>query len=259
MRYRIGVDLGGTHIGVGLINQNRQLVGKYYAETPEGREFEATVQAMIKAIEHLLKEQGVSIADCDSVGIGSPGVAEEETGKIVFSTNFQWYDKPLGERLKQHFSIPVHVGNDADVAGWAEFLMGAGRGHKSCITITLGTGVGGGLVLNGHLFSGGMLGGAELGHVTLVAGGVKALYAETLSLPALTLLANAGICTRYGKLAPFILNRTKTGWCPLENLCQWESNPEELIRTIRRFVRQQGLSPAAGEVREEEKSYSEND
>ena len=93
----------------------------------------------------------------------------------------------------------------------------------------------------------------------MVAGGVKALYAETLSLPALTLLANAGICTRYGKLAPFILNRTKTGWCPLENLCQWESNPEELIRTIRRFVRQQGLSPAAGEVREEEKSYSEND
>ena len=173
MRYRIGVDLGGTHIGVGLVNQNRQLVGKYYAETPEGREFEATVQAMIKAIEHLLKEQGVSIADCDSIGIGSPGVAEEETGKIVFSTNFQWYDKPLGERLKQHFSIPVHVGNDADVAGWAEFLMGAGRGHKSCITITLGTGVGGGLVLNGHLFSGGMLGGAELGHVTLVAGGVK--------------------------------------------------------------------------------------
>ena len=157
MRYRIGVDLGGTHIGVGLVNQNRQLVGKYYAETPEGREFEATVQAMIKAIEHLLKEQGVSIADCDSIGIGSPGVAEEETGKIVFSTNFQWYDKPLGERLKQHFSIPVHVGNDADVAGWAEFLMGAGRGHKSCITITLGTGVG----------------GAELGHVTLVAGGVK--------------------------------------------------------------------------------------
>ena len=93
----------------------------------------------------------------------------------------------------------------------------------------------------------------------MVAGGVKALYAETLSLPALTLLANAGVCTRYGKLAPFILNRTKTGWCPLENLCQWESNPEELIRTIRRFVRQQGLSPAAGEVREEEKSYSEND
>lgn len=173
MRYRIGVDLGGTHIGVGLVNAEGNLVLKHYAPTPEGREFEMTVKAIIEAVEHILDLQKISVTDCDSIGVGSPGVAEEETGKIVFSTNFQWYDKPLGERLKARFNIPVHVGNDADVAGWAEFLMGAGRGHKSCITITLGTGVGGGLVLNGHLFSGGMLGGAELGHVTLVAGGVR--------------------------------------------------------------------------------------
>ena len=173
MRYKLGVDLGGTHIGAGLVDANGNLLKKLYVPTPENRDFDETVKAIIKSVERLLEEYGANISCCDSIGIGSPGVAEEETGKIVFSTNFQWYDQPLGERLKEHFNIHVHVGNDADVAGWAEYLMGAGKGSKSCVTITLGTGVGGGLVLNGRLFSGGMLGGAELGHVTLIAGGAR--------------------------------------------------------------------------------------
>lgn len=171
MRYRIGIDLGGTHIGAGAVNAEKKLIGKYYAPTPESRDFSQTVEAIEQAVNTLLKNHKIDITDCDSIGIGSPGISEEATGKIVFSTNFGWYDKPLGASLKERFDLPVHVGNDADVAGWAEFLLGAGKGYKSCVTITLGTGVGGGLVLNGQLFSGSMLGGAELGHVTLVAGG----------------------------------------------------------------------------------------
>ncbi len=169
--YRIGVDLGGTHIGVGLVDENRKLVATANVETPADRDFEATVQVMGQAILKLLEEQNVTVAQCSSIGIGSPGVSDANTGNIVYSANFNWRNVPLRDRLHSIIPLPIAIANDADAAGWAEYLMGAGKGSTSCITITLGTGVGGGMVLNGKLFSGGMVGGGELGHVTLVADG----------------------------------------------------------------------------------------
>ena len=85
--------------------------------------------------------------------------------------NFDWHDMPLRRELHSLVPLPIAIANDADAAGWAEYVAGAGKGSQSCVTITLGTGVGGGIVLNGKLFSGGMAGGGELGHVTLVAEG----------------------------------------------------------------------------------------
>ena len=168
--YRIGVDLGGTHIGAGLVKDGR-LVATEYADTPADREFYATVNAIADAIFRLLDKNGVSMSDCCSVGIGSPGVADEKTGNIVYSANFDWHNAPLRDELYKRVPLPIAIANDADAAGWAEYTQGAGMGYDSCITITLGTGRGGGMVLGGKLFSGGMAGGGELGHVTLVADG----------------------------------------------------------------------------------------
>ena len=168
--YRIGLDLGGTHIGAGLV-ENGVLKAKKYVDTPSDREFHATVKAMAEAIYALLAENGVELSQCEAIGIGSPGVADEKTGNIVYSANFDWHDVPLRRELHSLVPLPIAIANDADAAGWAEYVAGAGKGSQSCVTITLGTGVGGGIVLNGKLFSGGMAGGGELGHVTLVAEG----------------------------------------------------------------------------------------
>ena len=168
--YRIGIDLGGTHIGAGLV-ENGVLKAKKYVDTPSDREFHATVKAMAEAIYALLAENGVELSQCEAIGIGSPGVADEKTGNIVYSANFDWHDMPLRRELHSLVPLPIAIANDADAAGWAEYAAGAGKGSQSCVTITLGTGVGGGIVLNGKLFSGGMAGGGELGHVTLVAEG----------------------------------------------------------------------------------------
>ena len=119
----------------------------------------------------MLAENGVELSQCEAIGIGSPGVADEKTGNIVYSANFDWHDMPLRRELHSLVPLPIAIANDADAAGWAEYAAGAGKGSQSCVTITLGTGVGGGIVLNGKLFSGGMAGGGELGHVTLVAEG----------------------------------------------------------------------------------------
>ena len=153
--YRIGIDLGGTHIGAGLV-ENGVLKAKKYVDTPSDREFHATVKAMAEAIYALLAENGVELSQCEAIGIGSPGVADEKTGNIVYSANFDWHDVPLRRELHSLVPLPIAIANDADAAGWAEYVAGAGKGSQSCVTITLGTGVGGGIVLNGKLFSGGM-------------------------------------------------------------------------------------------------------
>ena len=171
MKYRIGVDLGGTHIGVGLVEESGRLLNTYTCDTPKNRDFTETVEAIVRAVETLLRQNGKRIEDCLSVGVGSPGVADAQTGKIYYSANFGWVDVPLGEEIARRIGLPTVVANDADAAGFAEYRLGAGRGTQSCVTVTLGTGVGGGIVLNGRLFSGGMPGGGELGHVSLVAGG----------------------------------------------------------------------------------------
>ena len=168
--YKIGVDLGGTHIGVGLV-QDCKILNTYYTETPKDRDFTKTVRTMADAINTLLDKNGIKPCDCSGIGIGSPGVADEKTGNIVYSANFNWHNTPLRSELQKYIDLPVAIANDADAAGWAEYLLGAGKGSQSCITITLGTGIGGGIVINGKLFSGGMSGGGELGHVTLVADG----------------------------------------------------------------------------------------
>lgn len=169
--YRIGVDLGGTHIGVGIVDQAGKLIATNYVDTPTDRAFLPTVKVMGQAIIGLLKREGIDISLCSGIGIGSPGVADAKTGNIVYSANFAWRNCPLRDELYKLVPLPIAIANDADAAGWAEYLMGAGKGSESCITITLGTGIGGGMVIAGKLFSGGMTGGGELGHVTLVADG----------------------------------------------------------------------------------------
>ena len=166
-RYRIGVDLGGTTIKVGLLDENGQLLGKKSGETdPYNRTWQEVVGDMALLIRALLEEKGITEEDCVSIGVGSPGMIDHENGKVVFAGNFNWIDVPLLAELGKHFTLPMRLANDADCAVLGEVVAGAAKGAKHVVLFTLGTGVGSGVVVDGRLQGGGP-GGMEYGHTVI--------------------------------------------------------------------------------------------
>lgn len=156
----IGVDLGGTKIATGSIDADGNVLAKREVPTPVDSQ-QALLDAIADAIEPLARD-GV-----DAIGFGIPGVVDRTTGRVVGSTNIPLRDVSLDELTRERFGAPAAVENDANVAALAEWRLGAGRGKSDLVMLTLGTGVGGGLVLGGELYRG----IAELGHVVVVADG----------------------------------------------------------------------------------------
>ena len=169
MEYRIGIDLGGTAIKAGVVDENYQIVVSH--SQPTGQGFEQVVADMAAAAETVAAKAGLKVSDFPCVGVGTPSCINPHTGKLVFSNNTNWRNVPLREELEKHLPVPVYIGNDANCAIVGEALAGAAKGCGSVVMLTLGTGVGGGVILNGKLFCGGDGMGAELGHTPLVAGG----------------------------------------------------------------------------------------
>ena len=156
----IGVDLGGTKIATGAVDADGTILEKRETPTPVESQ-QALLDAIAEAIEPLVGD-GV-----DAIGFGVPGVVDRRTGRVLGSTNIPLRDVALDELTRERFGAPAAVENDANVAALAEWRLGAGRGTSDLVVLTLGTGVGGGLVLGGELYRG----IAELGHVVVVADG----------------------------------------------------------------------------------------
>ena len=164
---RIGVDLGGTNIAVGLVDDGCNLLAKASVPTRAGRPFGEIVDDMAGAVQDLVKEQGLSLHDCTGVGVGVPGTCDGNTGTVCFAPNLFWKNVPLRDALHTRLGVPVHISNDANCAALGEQLAGAAKGYGSVICITLGTGVGGGIILDGRLFEGNRAMGAEVGHMVI--------------------------------------------------------------------------------------------
>ena len=170
--YRIGVDLGGTNIAVGLVNENMALVAKKSTPTLAQRDGEAIVADMAAVCLALCEENGVAISDVASIGIATPGIADVNTGKVVYSCNLPFRDFPLAALLSEKTGVScVKIANDANAAAFGEAVAGAAKGTKNSVMITLGTGVGGGIVIDDRIYSGFNYAGAELGHIVIVHGG----------------------------------------------------------------------------------------
>ncbi len=169
MNYRIGIDMGGTAIKAGVIDERNEIVCKHSVPTGEG--FERVVADIAEAANTVAQVVGLSVGDFPCVGVGTPSCINPNTGRLVFSNNTNWRDVPLREELEKHLPVPVYIGNDANCAVIGEAVAGAARGYRNVVMLTLGTGVGGGVMLNGKLFCGGDGMGTELGHTPLVAGG----------------------------------------------------------------------------------------
>lgn len=170
--YYIGIDLGGTNIAVGIVTKEGKIVKKTSTPTGADRPFEEIFQDMADCIRKLLSETGIQESELESIGIGTPGCLDTQKGMLIFAGNFK-YGKLVNYRelMKKHFDVPVYIGNDANVAALAEAKVGAAKGVENCLMITLGTGVGGGIIIDGKIYEGHLSAAGELGHIVIVHDG----------------------------------------------------------------------------------------
>ena len=171
MKYYVGVDLGGTNIAVGLVDENGNLIDKKSTKTLHERGYEAIVADMAKLYRELLASNNINEEDVISVGIGAPGSVDYKNGVIIYANNLDFHNVPLADELKKHINKPVFVDNDANCAAWAEYIAGSAKGSSSAVVITLGTGVGSGVIIEGKLQGGFNFCGGELGHMVIDVNG----------------------------------------------------------------------------------------
>lgn len=171
--YNIGIDLGGTNIKVGLVNEKYEIVEKATAPTDLPRSAESICKSIVDTVWKVLNEAKVTIGEVNSIGIGTPGVANRNSGIVLYSCNLDFRNTDLRALIKKYLDKPVYVENDANAAAFGEVLAGAGKGYKDVVVITLGTGVGGGIIIDGKIYSGFNFCGAELGHSVIVYKGRK--------------------------------------------------------------------------------------
>ena len=169
--YRIGIDLGGTNIVVGLVEQDFRIVDKCSVKTQVPRSVESMTADMAQMARTLLERNRLLWQDVASVGVGVPGTANPENGHMEDANNLGFDDVPFLPLLAKKIPVPVHFGNDANVAAWGEYLTG-GYQEDSFVMVTVGTGIGGGIILGGSLWPGINGAAAEFGHMTIDHDGV---------------------------------------------------------------------------------------
>ena len=169
--YNIGIDLGGTNIKVGLVDENYNIVSKATARTNLPRPAEEICGSIVETVWDALTQAKVTIGEVNSIGIGTPGVANRNSGIVLYSCNLGFDNTDLRTLIKAKLGKEVYVENDANAAAFGEVLNGAGKGCKDVVVVTLGTGVGGGIIIDGKIYTGFNFCGAELGHTVIQYGG----------------------------------------------------------------------------------------
>ena len=167
----IGIDVGGTTIKAGVVDENGAILHKDSCPTGVERGHEAVIRDMAQLALRVLAESGHSLEEIYSVGVGIPGMQDPRTGRVPFCTNLKWHDVPLVDLMQNYIPKPTYINNDATVAGLAESVAGVSAGTKNSVIVTLGTGVGGGVILDGKVFMGVHGIATEIGHMITVAGG----------------------------------------------------------------------------------------
>lgn len=172
--YHIGIDLGGTNIAVGVTDDEFNIIGRGKRKTPAGAQSDGILKEMAKAARLAVENAGLEMSDIDDVGIAAPGTVNPKTGYIEYSNNIKFKNYPAADRLKELLSVEkCYIANDANAAAYGELLAGAGKGCKDFVAVTLGTGVGSGIILDGKILTGSNFAGAEIGHSYIIAGGEK--------------------------------------------------------------------------------------
>jgi len=173
-KYYVGIDLGGTNIAAAVVDEDGVIYGRSKKKTNASRPYNEIFDDMAECARDAAEESGLNFdADIEAVGIGCPGAINTVDGIVEFSNNLGFYDVPIVEYMQNALSKKIYVENDANAAVWGEFLAGCGKGTNNMVMITLGTGVGSGIVENGRLIRGAYGKGAEIGHMVLQLNGEK--------------------------------------------------------------------------------------
>ena len=143
---RVGIDLGGTNVAFGLTKEDGTLIAKTSVPTEKDLDAEALTNYIAESVFAWLREQGITDEDILSIGMGAPGVTDDQSGEIVYTSNLPFYHTPAREIFHRYTKHPLRFANDADCAALGEMICGGAKGYKNSITVTLGTGVGGGIM-----------------------------------------------------------------------------------------------------------------
>jgi glucokinase len=171
MKYYIGVDLGGTNIVAGVVNENYEIISKASVKTNLPRSEQEIAADIIKISKQAVADAGLTMEQIEWVGMGTPGIANSETGIIEYSNNLGFVNTPMVKYLEEGLGKPAFIENDANAAAYGEYVAGAAKGAKNAVCITLGTGVGGGIIIDGKIYCGSNFGGAEIGHTVISVDG----------------------------------------------------------------------------------------
>lgn len=171
--YYIGVDLGGTNIAAAIVTEEGKIIRRSSVPTLRGREYPEILKDMADLCLRLMEEEGLEEKDIHSIGIGSPGSVDPENGILVYANNLKFDNVPMRAEMQKYISVPVYIENDANSAALGESISGAAKKYGDSVTVTLGTGVGGGVIVNGKILTGSFHAGAELGHHVIDMNGDK--------------------------------------------------------------------------------------
>ena len=170
-KYYVGIDLGGTFIKGGIVDDLGNIVYEDKAPTESDKGAEKVAENIAALVKKLLERVGLGADDVEGIGMGVPGMIDSKNGNVIYSNNLAWKDFAIGPRVSELTGLRVKIANDANVAALGEVKFGVAKGYENAILLTLGTGVGGGIVVDGVLIEGNKSAGAELGHSVIVAGG----------------------------------------------------------------------------------------
>lgn len=168
--YYVGIDLGGTNIAAGLVNEDGKILADMSIPTKAERDWREIVKDMAELSKKVIEKAGAEICEVGGVGIGCPGAIDNKNGVCTYANNIHMENAAIAEEFKKHLDLPVNLENDANAAALGEYEIN-GNGAKSFVFVTLGTGVGGGVILDGKIFRGANGVGAEIGHSVIVSGG----------------------------------------------------------------------------------------
>ncbi|SFW19662.1 ROK family protein [Ruminococcus flavefaciens] len=173
MKYYVGIDLGGTNIVAGVVDEEYNIIAKASTKTNCPRPEKEIADDMARMALEAVKNANLTIDQIEWIGVGTPGIANSETGIIEYSNNLGFKNTPMVKYIQETIDKPVFIENDANAAAYGEFVAGAAKGAKNAVCITLGTGVGGGIIIDGKIYSGSNFAGAEIGHTVIEVDGAQ--------------------------------------------------------------------------------------
>ena len=173
MKYYVGIDLGGTNIVAGVVDENYNIVAKASTKTNCPRPEKEIADDMARMAVEAVKNAKLTMDQIEWIGVGTPGIANSSTGIIEYSNNLGFKGTPMVKYIQETIDKPVFIENDANAAAYGEFVAGAAKGAKNAVCITLGTGVGGGIIIDGKIYAGSNFAGAEIGHTVIEVDGAQ--------------------------------------------------------------------------------------